>query len=196
MWGSILEGLPIGSFLMWEPPADFDRSTLARHRLGPLPIHDSDPETIILDGQNRLATIAWSLFQDLPKPDDMSPAERETWDTFDTLVADFDERSIRFVPNCLVTDGPRFSMSKLLDSGEFWPYLRDHAKRFSDDAINWFDHVSTQVREARVINTMLHRATPEEAKRAFLHICKVGVPMSEADFDAAIGWDSNTALRR
>ena len=43
-------------------------------------------------------------------------------------------------------------------------------------------------RNAQVVVTNLEQATVEEAKDAFLHICKVGVPMSAADFEAAVSW--------
>ena len=37
--------------------------------------------------------------------------------------------------------------------------------------------------------TFIEDATPEDARRAFLRICKAGVPMSEADFNSAMKWD-------
>ena len=39
-----------------------------------------------------------------------------------------------------------------------------------------------------VVVTDMADATAAEAKDAFLHICKVGVPMSEADFEKAVSW--------
>jgi hypothetical protein len=57
-----------------------------------------------------------------------------------------------------------------------------------DDGVGWWDFVAGRFRDARIVATYLEDATVDEARKAFLHICRVGVPMSSNDFDRALGW--------
>jgi hypothetical protein len=45
-----------------------------------------------------------------------------------------------------------------------------------------------RVQRSSYNTTTISDATADEAKYAFLRICRVGVPMSEADFDQAVAW--------
>lgn len=66
---SILSGFPIGSFLLWEPDGAADLSFVAKGRLGPIGANvsgtGSDQYQLMLDGQNRLATLAWLSVEDI-----------------------------------------------------------------------------------------------------------------------------------
>jgi hypothetical protein len=89
-----------------------------------------------------------------------------------------------------------FPVAYLLDSQRTMAHLRAHepASGYEDDALNWWiDGVQTSIRQARVVRTDLERASVAEARKAFLAIARAGVPMSEEDFDAAIGWTSPSA---
>jgi hypothetical protein len=66
-----------------------------------------------------------------------------------------------------------------------WSHIPEDAR---NDGLKWFDEATNAFHDARVVATTLEHASVADAKRAFLHICKVGVPMSEADFDAAVSW--------
>lgn len=52
-----------------------------------------------------------------------------------------------------------------------------------------------QSREARTVETLIQNATAEEARHAFLRICRVGVPMSQEDFDRAVGWTADSTTK-
>ena len=52
--------------------------------------------------------------------------------------------------------------------------------------MEWLDHVGGQLREARITITHMQNATIDEAREAFLHIARAGVPMSQEDFDNAL----------
>ena len=191
---SLTEGLPVGSLLTWKPKAGLDTGSLARPRLGPIHLTEIHPHArLILDGQNRLATLAWMLGGKTPA--DLSEAEVETW-TGRALVIDNEVGGFTFVPEDEVEKGLRVSaaacsvrrLQPLLRAG----YTRWLAECFSeaecDEFLNRVSDIIDVVREARVIETVISDAHPEEAKRAFLKICRTGVQISDADFDTAMAW--------
>lgn len=194
-FSSILAGLPVGSILTWTPYGAADIDKVSRGRLGPVETSGKE-EALLLDGQNRLATFAWAMragFGSLPENPAVpySENEVETWMSGRVLMADFREKAILFSHETDVTS-TTIPLAYLIDSGRTMAFLREHEPQsgFEDDALNWWiDGVQTAIRSARVIQTDLERASLEEARTAFLAIAKAGVPMSDEDFDAAIGWD-------
>jgi len=207
---SIVSGFPIGAFLMWAPGNHADLAKLSKGRLGPIaPAPESavnafHPYCLLLDGQNRLATFAWMMRRDdAPVPFPVSEAERETWLGDACLVLDFETRSVRFVPKAEATVGLRLPAWTLMSAAstemhheanfyvrQLWQH--EWPKRFSNDQVDDFFELWDQVRArfagARTAETVIADATPAEARHAFLRICRVGVPMSQEDFDRAIGW--------
>jgi len=200
LWESLLEGWPLGAVMLWHPHGACDLSRLARGRIGPIPAADGSTHHrgngVILDGQNRLATLAWSMLdvaRGWPMPADLSPAEAETWANGHRLVADFAQRRVLFVPAAEAELGCRVPAGILCcDATLFNPYMRRHFDRIDqgggDAALHWFDDCVRRVRSARLISTSLIHASVAEAKSAFVKICRVGVPISDADFDAALRW--------
>lgn len=201
---SIMEGYPIGSFLTWSPWGAADTSRMGRHRLGPI-VGSADTGTnapsFLLDGQNRLTTMAW-LTRNIadPVPTDLSGQEKQTWGSGDSLVLDLAARAIKFVPESEVNVGFRLPISALFH-GNLNQEMRSREKTQwagvpiadIDDAAQWIDDTRYAFMEAKVVVTDIRYATVEEAKDAFLHICKLGVPMSEADFEAAVAWAVSNA---
>lgn len=195
---SILVGYPIGAFLVWSPYGKADLTKVGRRRLGPVSASkDTVHASLLLDGQNRLATMAW-IVRDLaePVPKDLTEHERTTWCSGMQLVADLGQKRILFVPVEEADVGLRMPVAAMLDNRVANREIRmrwsQHWLRYSEEqrdaGAKWFDEASSAFREARVVVTDIKNATAGEAKDAFLHICKVGVPMSEKDFDAAIAW--------
>jgi hypothetical protein len=196
---SILKGYPIGSLLLWTPYGKADIGTAGRRRLGPVrPADTAKPESLLLDGQNRLASLAWVTYGlDAGLPDDLTDNEKAVWCSGECLVVDIETQTFAFVPREEADSGFRLPARALLDSLYANPLLR---QRWSDQwqsleesrvnaALKWFDQAQSAFSSAQTVVTSLEYATAEEAKDAFLHICKVGVPMSEADFEAAIAWE-------
>ncbi|MFK4135925.1 DUF262 domain-containing protein [Pseudomonas luteola] len=197
---SILSGFPVGSFLTWAPGNCADLSNLSRGRLGPIVgLVNSHPSTqLLLDGQNRLASLAWMMNQDLPEMDDASEAERATWLSGERLVLDFETRSIKFVPeaeanlnfrlpvwsvfNTMMT--PAMSLLRLRTK----QWMESYSEEASDAVIDFWNDCRSRFQDARTTLTIIDGATPEEARHAFLRISRVGVPMSQEDFDYALGW--------
>jgi hypothetical protein len=194
---SILLGYPIGGFLIWSPWGKADLAQVSRYRLGPIEGMDETARvSLLLDGQNRLATLAW-MGHDyaLPVPDDMTEQELATWPVDERLVADLATQTIKYVPVGQEHDGFRMPAAALLHSAvsnvvfrKRWPEWSEMDEEKLDAGMKWFDKVSAAFQEARVVVTEISEATAEEAQHAFMHICKVGVPLSEKDFAAAMAW--------
>ncbi|KVP75208.1 DUF262 domain-containing protein [Burkholderia ubonensis] len=200
---SILRGYPFGSFLIWSPHGKADLNAYARARLGPiLRSTDGAPTGLLLDGQNRLASFAWMTQEFHELPANLSEAERATWGTGERLIVDLALREMRFVPEAEANTGFSVPAYTLLDSRvatrlmrERWvsPEWTSLSVDERNAGLKWWDEVaSARFGGARVVVTVLESATPEEAREAFTHICRVGVPMSEADFDAALKWTGET----
>lgn len=189
-WTSLLRGWPTGSFLVWKPKAPAGQR-VERARLGPIEMDCDEPRGIILDGQNRLASFAWSLrLPGTPTPsrEKLSEAELETWASGDMLVLDPESKSARFHP-----EGDLGPHSRLLPAGLVFDTraLNSHFRRqsvFIEADLAWLDDVMQVVRDARCTTTVIDGGRPEEALEAFLHICRAGVPMSEQDFRQAMSW--------
>jgi hypothetical protein len=207
---SILSEFPIGAFLLWAPGPKADLLQLAKGRLGPVPaasntnVEAGRPYGLLLDGQNRLATLAWMLEREpvlsLPNASD---AEQETWLGEEVLVLDGESRSIRFVPRAEASHGLRLpawtvvasasreahgSAMQLIRACERGSWSEQFSEEAIDDFIGWWGSCCDSFRDARTTETVIENATAEEARHAFLRICRVGVPMAQADFDTAIGW--------
>jgi hypothetical protein len=195
---SIIRGYPIGGFLLWSPYGRADISQAGRTRLGPIPMQGSNSTcSLLLDGQNRLASLAWAARDDsLPLPADLTDAEAAVWGDGTSLVANLLEKKLEFVAVEEANTGFRLPARALFSSLVASPLMR---KRWDkewagfdetvlDDGLRWFETASAAFREARVVVTELEQASVQEAKDAFLHICKVGVPMTSSDLDAALSW--------
>lgn len=207
---SILSGFPIGSFLLWEPDGAADLSSVAKGRLGPIGANvsttGSDPYQLMLDGQNRLATLAWLSVEDIDQVILENPHEAElnTWLGDSRLVLDYETRSLKFVPKHLADEGLRLpawtlvsskSMSVIRACWDRWTKEMGFTEDQADDVVRFHDQCSTSFRDARTTVTIIERATAAQARSAFLRICNVGVQMSVEDFDKAVGWaPEETAL--
>lgn len=208
---SLLSGFPIGAFLAWSPGRKANLAELARCRLGPLEAlsaHEAgfDPYSLLLDGQNRAATLAWMMHRsdsDLPDTPDSAVIERETWLSGEVLVLDWATRGFLFVPASEAESKLRMPAWTLFSNAsegtrvtanqhyralmaKVWPAYA--AQDEIDDFIEFWDKSCDRVREAQVTLTVIEDATPAEARHAFLRISRVGVPMSQVDFDNAVGW--------
>ena len=192
-WKSLTNGWPVGSLMLWNPAVSVDRTNTGRTRIGPIENNASEWVTMLLDGQNRMATLAWSLAMPddvLPDADTLSERERETWMSGMNLVCDYDTRSVRFVPEEEMNIGYRLPAAVLGDSILMNRSFRALYKEglLDDEPMIWMDSMAQKVREARVTCTTLNDATPEEAVEVFRNIARVGQPVSEEDLENAIGW--------
>lgn len=201
MCDSLLEGYPLGSFLIWAPHGKADLTKVARGRIGPVRIESTEEGDVamLLDGQNRLATLAWMTYDfGDPLPEDLSETERQTWGSGQRLVLELGEKRFAFVDARQANEGFRLPAYALQDTRKGWSLIRERWdtqwSQVSEDERNcglkWYDEAAAAFSNAQVTATWIEHAGVTEAKRAFLHICRVGVPMSESDFDAATSWCS------
>lgn len=203
LFNSILMGISIGSFLIWEPSSDMDIDELGRDRLGPTARNKTSDYRratgILLDGQNRLATIAWArhvgpVCENVVAQ--MSPQEKAIWAAGESLVLDFTSKSICFVPEAEAEVGLRLPLSAVI--AQNFTVLRIASQRWErelgidtkdvDGMIKLYEHCGRRFMGARSADITIRNATVEEAREAFLNICRVGVPMSQEDFDNAVQW--------
>lgn len=203
MFDSILSRFPLGSIVRWTPD-----TALAQHgktNLGPIDAQLATGRvSYLLDGQNRLATLAWALVPPANrKTQRATPGERALWLAGRTLVVDGETKSIRFVPDAEAEQGLRCPVWGLDSAGEFWAdrksrnrwyhvHLTKMMAQYPESEwaqfVDFVDDVDNAIRDIRIVEAELSEATPEEAKQAFLRICRTGVPMSEKDFDQAAAW--------
>lgn len=189
MWTSIIRGYPLGAFLLWRP---LDGGAHGRQTLGPIPLATDRRSALILDGQNRLVTIAWSMTD--PNEDILADAPgRDVFlgDDGLRLMLDPETRLARFIhPD----DAHRLAMPIHMLFGRISAFQREAWRNDGDDEImEWIDKVGYRLREARIVKTTIENATPEEAKEAFLHISRAGVPMSQADFETALAYGAHAS---
>lgn len=185
-WKSLLRGWPVGSVLIWTPSA---ANGYARGRIGPIAVDADASPSLILDGQNRLASFAWSLMPPgATIPADVEGRERATWASNESLVADPGTKSVRFVPNEEASSGARVPPGLLVDTPVLWKVVRERGDvSFPDDELKWlFEDAERAVRGARLAVTELVGGTLDEAIEAFLHVGRAGVPVSESDLRSAL----------
>ena len=196
---SLIDELPIGNIFTWKPKKDIDPRDITRNRLGPILADDIKPHArLILDGQNRLATFAWMLGG--KTPDNLSDAEVETWAN-EELVIDALENGFLFVPKGEAECGLRISAS-VCESGNINPLLRKAFSRWREEGyaestcdmfLARISQITDSIQHARLVETTISDASPQEAKNAFLKICRTGVPITQDDFDAALSWLPDTS---
>jgi hypothetical protein len=189
MWASIVSRDPLGGILLWTPGDEDVVRRMARSRLGPVDLVPGPRSTLVLDGQNRLVTLAWSMV-DPEEVDDAAPGAG-TWRADDMVLAAVPSSesrgpAVRFVPRDQVR-GLTTPTWKLFDNHVFNRHVRENWDGQGVDgeiAIDWLTRVQDSVREARVVVSTIEGGTAEQARRRLLRIARVGVPMSEEDFDA------------
>ena len=193
---SLVSMFPIGGILTWMPSRGTPKD-VAKPRLGPIAPAPGPASRLILDGQNRLATLAWCLRGHDPDAElhDASEKEKTTWMNGRELVYNWHNDGFAFMEpqesRELITVPVRAAFSTgmrtFLDSWNHWAE-KGHSDSDIEACAHQWDKITRGFQEARIVETCLQDATPEEARHAFLRICRNGVPMSEEDFDAALNW--------
>lgn len=196
---SIFAGYPVGGLLLWTPGPKADLTKVMRTRLGPISFLpdkiNTDYASILLDGQNRLASLAWlSRKPEMALPVDLTEHERAVWADDQVPVLDLVQSKLLFLPSKEASTGLRIPAYALF--GEANPLVRKlwgtQWAEFSDEdkdaGLKRLDTFAAAFQNARVVVTNLLDADVNEAKHAFVHICKVGVPMTEQEFNTAVAW--------
>lgn len=193
LWSSIILSDPLGGILLWRPEDPMDVSRFGRSRLGPITMKPSQGTSLILDGQNRLVTLAWSMHDPDTVADDAPGAD--VWKTRDDqilvadAVSDPESPRIAFMPRSQV-GRMMLPIWKLFDDKAFNRHVLDATKggELPGDArvMEWLDEVRRAAIETRIVISTIDGGDVAEAKRRFLRIARVGVPMSAEHFDEIV----------
>jgi hypothetical protein len=196
--GSVMDEIPIGSFLTWRlTPEQRSAGLLSKGRIGPV-VHDPSVETLVLDGQNRLSTIVWAARRPEAPVDPAYPyskEEVEVWLGDDVLVADVEEKRMHFVPRAAAKSSKRFPLGEVMAAaylGLARPLDLMSAMGevgIPDSDLNWFfDGIPNAFRSKKTVVAEIMDATAEEAFEVFLRICRTGQPITDEDVEVARKW--------
>ncbi len=202
---SLVKGYPTGSFFLWKVDhSAYPTGLISKNHLGPIHLTEAKSAlSLILDGQNRLATLAWAL-SDSPKEFnmDLSAIERQTWQTDDSLVLDFATRSIKFLPSDEAEIGLRVPVWTLGDNSKSRQFMRTKLALWEastayrseeiDSFFDFYDSANNSIMRQASACMTVHDASLEQAKDIFLNVCRVGVPITEEEFDAALNFNLPT----
>ena len=203
---SIVSGYPLGAFFIWEISAEQAAGRIKTH-LGPLELGLADLSPteeveVVLDGQNRLATIAW-LAREANNPSaqpinkELVGQEQLVWGSKRSFVAyDLGRKCFDFFCATEIDQDYRIPSWILLGESRINQFLRDKFKgpwgnlteAEKDQIVVKVDELRQRFSSAMVIVTVLHGASATQARDAFLKVCRTGVPMAEDDFMTAVNW--------
>lgn len=195
LFESIQKGYPIGNIITWTP----DAPKTYNKRLGPF-FFDHAPRSYIIDGHNRLATLAYS-FTSSDDIDDvinlMTENEENVWGQDKTLVFNGLTQKIYFLDNSEMENTKNIIPVGYLASSQFNAYVRKNYHNMDNDfVLENMDSLGYKIRETKLINVSLERATEEQAIDAFIHMAKMGQPMTEADINKAKTWFLNQSINK
>lgn len=194
LFNSLLSGFPIGALLLWSPGVHAPLSRYRKGRLANLTFTTETAQSLILDGQNRLSSLAWALVRDLSSVDPQSIPENEraVWLDGTQLVLDGDSRSFLFIKmeecGALRQFIPAYALLGTSMQSFFMNRLAGHNDELWVDFMDYCDQAQRIILSSKVVVSDLVDATADEAKKAFLMICKAGVPMSPEDFEQSTAW--------
>lgn len=187
LFESIQKGYPIGNIITWTP----DSSKEYDKRLGPI-ILDGEPESYIIDGHNRLATLAYSM----ASPDEVNNAinsmtenEENVWGQDRSLVYNGLTKKIYFLNNEELDNTRNVIPVGLVATQGFNMFIRKNYHLLdSDTVLENMEDLGHKIRETKLVNMHLYRATDEQAIDAFTHMAKTGQPMSLESIKRAKKW--------
>jgi hypothetical protein len=189
---SIKKQYPIGNIITWRPEEQKEWND----RLGPIMITES-PYYYIVDGHNRLATMAYSMtLPQLIEPiiPKMTEQEKKVWGNGQTLTFNLETTDINFIDNEELKTLKNHIPIGMVTSKYLNQYLLKNPKKFdidNDVILDNIDDMARKIRETKLLNLFLNKTPAEEAIDAFVHLSKVGQPMTKQDIDNAKEWFLN-----
>ncbi|MCS4089297.1 DUF262 domain-containing protein [Rhizobium sp. BK176] len=196
---SMLNKWPIGSLTTWTPSAADRGQYPTKGRLGPVE-HPEDVETLVLDGQNRLASLIYASLVHQAPADPAHPysdSEIDVWFGDEILVADYSTKSVTFRQRDQAWSATSAPFGDLMDAfvfsrgRQFDVLTAGERHGMADPAMQWLmNDLPGFVRSARITITNLRDATLEEARECYMTICRAGQPISDEEFDLAFSYRS------
>lgn len=193
LFDSMANDLPIGSLCLWGSDPKTNLQVSRKARMANFSTFSDSANLLILDGQNRLATIAYALANDLHLLDrgTIPQHEQDVWLDGSTLSFDCSNQQFLFaLPHDLADPHRLIVPMHILLNGKETAFLLNHFRNSPSGLVDVFDaqfasldRVRSRIMSSRVIVSTIHNATLEQAKYVFLRLCKAGVPISESDLE-------------
>lgn len=192
LFDSMATQLPIGSICLWQPDTQTSLPASRKSRMAAINTFPDTADKLILDGQNRITTLAWAMTSDIAHVDRNQIPEHEQNIWLDGTILSLDLQTAQFF---FASPSERSSASRLivpvhiLLNDENVRYLMELCKGFNPDEIatlstqlSTFDRIQRQIMSTRIIVSTIFDASLDDAKRVYARICKAGVPISDSDF--------------
>lgn len=192
LFDSMATQLPIGSICLWQPDTQTSLSASRKSRMATVSTFPDTADKLILDGQNRITTLAWAMTSDISRVDrnQIPVHEQDVW--LDGTLLSLDCQTAQFF---FAHPSERSNASRLivpvhiLLNNENMRDLMELCKGFTPDEmdalsaqLSTFDRVQRQIMSTRIIVSTIFDASLEDAKRVYARICRAGVPISDSDF--------------
>lgn len=189
---SAMNGYSLGTLTMWYPLEEDWASGTIRNggRLGPIACADGRP-ALLLDGHNRMATLAWAMSgKDSVVFEGVPAGERNVWEPPGRLVVDLDQRRACFSLDPLLAGGRQVPFEVFMEPRAMNRHIRHSENSISDADLDWIDGTQSRVRDTRISVVNISHASVREAARTFRLINKAGQPMTERDMESAFGLET------
>lgn len=183
---SLYLGIPIGSFLIWEPEIEnFD----AKYKWG-----NAKFPAIVIDGQHRLFSLMYLFSKNHPIQLENSPwQEEESFFNMETGEIVFENKNLQ--SDTLIKTSDVFSINgemvlqsllygKLLDKG--------YDKEYIDSLLARFERFKMNIKSAFFHCITIKKLTVNQAIEFFVLMSKQGVAMQEDDIRNALTMMKNT----
>lgn len=179
LFDSIYRGLPIGALLLQKQKAE-----AARLEIGPLVIDAEEVSDAwwVVDGQQRLTSLAASLMREEPLPSVPS----------DAFVVYFDVKGRRFVSPTRGEPIPVHwvPLPRLLDATGLSEWIMATAGQWDRDLVRSIFEAGKRLREYKVPLYIVETDEPDLLREIFFRINKSGKPLEWQDvYDALYGHD-------
>lgn len=191
---SLRRRYPIGTFIIWTPPKD-EREALNEGavRVGPILPTPSLSPSFILDGHNRLATLAWAgmspeEMEAIQKEVDCDTQELETWCADGLLlVLNAETMKIDFMTPGHAELDNHIAAHYFIGSDYRRHVISRAENAFSNEALDNLDLLYRNILETRIVITDVNEPGIE-AFSAFQHLNRIGKAVSETDLEKARKW--------
>lgn len=201
-------GAPLGNIMTWYATRKMDMSNFMAKRFGPnIVVPKSDTNEILLNGFNRLATMAWLMFADAPKDmliqrlgslfHNISEKEKSIFLSGERLVFDAENGEFYFVNDAEADKGLRMSFKAAVSKNI--NLLKEVIESKAAQGIpqtdidvlitNWDDlRRSNSFYSSMFLQTNVYSSEFEYAREFFLNTVNRGSPLTDMQIENIKTW--------
>ncbi len=191
---SILKGYPIGGLIFWQVDSESEEKAHTRDRLGSLHFA-AEYQNLLLDGQQRIATLLWTRYANCGSGTlaSLPETERNTWMDGTQLMFDGETMSFGFF------DPEQVEMSLLIPAAQLICYEptgmrkwveKKVANGFREDAIDAalvaLEKAGDKFYEAMIHVSTLHGASPKQAKDVYMNVTQTTPDEADRQFEVML----------